>query len=212
MKLTRVAFAVVSVGLMGAAHGQPSGWYGGFSVGRSQTDMDKAGTDAALASAGIGGISSSVKDNDTGYKIRLGYQFSPNWAVEGGYVDFGKFKYNASFTTPVAGTASGDIEASGWNLDARGSLPMGERFSAFGKVGLMYSTAEANVSISAGGVGASDRAKARKTVPGLGLGVEYAATKAFALRAEWERYFRLGNADTGEGDVDLLSVGLDLRF
>ena len=45
-----------------------------------------------------------------------------------------------------------------------------------------------------------------------GLGVEFAVFMGFALRAEVERYSRIGNNDTGKQDVDMLSVAALYKF
>jgi len=47
----------------------------------------------------------------------------------------------------------------------------------------------------------------------LGLGAQYNLSKSVGLRAEWERYFDVGDADsTGEMDVDLISAGVVFKF
>jgi hypothetical protein len=41
----------------------------------------------------------------------------------------------------------------------------------------------------------------------------YDVSPKFAIRAEWERFDKVGDKNkTGEGDVDLLSVGLKFSF
>ena len=49
--------------------------------------------------------------------------------------------------------------------------------------------------------------------PLLGLGLAINISERIGLRAEWERYFDLGEEDTTtQGDIDLLTVGLTVRF
>jgi opacity protein-like surface antigen len=50
------------------------------------------------------------------------------------------------------------------------------------------------------------------TGPLLGAGVGYDLTRNVALRAEWDRYFRVGDASTGRGDIDQYTVGVAYRF
>jgi predicted porin len=45
-----------------------------------------------------------------------------------------------------------------------------------------------------------------------GLGAQYDFSKSTALRAEWERFENVVDTRTGEADVDLISVGLQVRF
>jgi OOP family OmpA-OmpF porin len=46
-----------------------------------------------------------------------------------------------------------------------------------------------------------------------GIGVSYNVSKTVAVRGEFERFLKLGDANTtGEGDVNLLSVGVVAKF
>jgi opacity protein-like surface antigen len=50
-------------------------------------------------------------------------------------------------------------------------------------------------------------------VPKLGLGAEYNLTKTVAVRAEYERYFNVGDKNqTGESDVGVWNVGVKMSF
>jgi opacity protein-like surface antigen len=46
----------------------------------------------------------------------------------------------------------------------------------------------------------------------VGLGAQYNLSKSVGLRAEWERYFEVGDNTTGEMDIDLISVGVVYKF
>jgi opacity protein-like surface antigen len=46
----------------------------------------------------------------------------------------------------------------------------------------------------------------------FGIGASYSFTRNLALRAEFERFLDVGDSDTGEGDVDLISIGVTFRF
>ena len=46
----------------------------------------------------------------------------------------------------------------------------------------------------------------------FGAGVKFDMTRNVALRAEWQRYKDMGGDDTGESDMDVLSVGVLYRF
>jgi OOP family OmpA-OmpF porin len=46
-----------------------------------------------------------------------------------------------------------------------------------------------------------------------GIGMKYDFTKQTGLRVEWEQYKNIGDKNvTGEGDVDLISVGIQFKF
>lgn len=188
---------------------QESGWYGGISIGQSKAKIDDPRIVSGLLSGGFSTTSISDDDRDTGYKLYGGYQFNKYFAIEGGYFDLGQFGFVA--TTLPPGSLSGTIELKGVNLDAVGILPISEKFSAFGRVGLNY--AEARDSFRGiGSVGViNPNPSKRDTNYKFGAGLEYAFTSALAIRGEVERY-RIDDAVGNRGDIDLLSIGLVYRF
>lgn len=212
MKLTHI-LAASAISLVTAA-AFAGDWYVAGSLGQSKVkDTGKSDIDAALVSVGVTGLSSSLDDTDTAYKLQLGYKFTPNWAIEGGYVDLGQFEYNAAFTGPVAGSANAKIEATGWNIAGVGTLPINDQFSVFGKLGLIDAKVKGSVSATGGGATASGSASKTKAKANWGIGANYAFDKQWGIRAEWERFNKLGDEDTtGESNVDLLSLGVVLNF
>jgi len=186
-----------------------SGWYVGANVGQSKAKIDDARIISGLQAGNIATTSINDDNRDTGYKLFGGYQFNKNFALEGGYFDLGRFGFTA--TTVPAGPLTGNIKLKGLNLDMVGTLPITEKFSAFGRVGVNY--AEAKDSFT--GTGAvhvlNPNPSKRDTNYKLGLGLQYALTDSLAVRAEAERY-RINDAVGNKGDVDLVSVGLVYRF
>ena len=90
-------------------------------------------------------------------------------------------------------------------------FPFNERFSVFGRVGLIY--AEAKDSFSGTGLVTAQNSIPRKSDTNykLGLGRQYHFTKSPGMRAEVERY-RINDAVGNNGDIDLLSISLVYRF
>ena len=186
-----------------------SGWYVGASGGRTRAKIDDARITSGLLGSGF--TASSIADDDraTGYKIFGGYQFNQNIALEGGYFDLGKFGYTA--TTVPAGTLNGDIRLKGLNLDTVGILPLTDKFSLLGRVGINYAQARDHFS-GTGAVNVLDPSPSKRQANvKYGLGMQYAFTDALAMRVEAERY-RINDAVGNRGDVDLFSVGLVYRF
>lgn len=185
------------------------GWYGGASIGRSAATIDDARIRSGLASGGLATSSISDRDRSTGFKLYGGYQLHPNFALEGGYFDLGKFGYTAN-TIPT-GTLDGTIKLKGFNLDAVGILPFTDRFSALGRVGLNYAQARDSFT----GTGAvrvtNPNPRDSGTNYKLGVGLQYAFTESLGVRAEAERY-RINDAVGNKGHVDLFSVGLVYSF
>lgn len=213
MKSTRISAALGLATLAALASlpamAQDSGWYGGASVGQSRATIDDARINSGLLSGGF--TSSTIVDDDrsTGYKIFGGYQLNKNFAVEGGYFDLGKFGYSA--TTVPAGTLNGTMKVRGLNLDLVGTLPLTEKFSVFGRVGVNYAQTRDHFS-GTGAVNVTNpNPRKNDTNYKAGLGLQYAFTDSLAMRLEAERY-RINDAVGNKGDVDLYSVGLVYRF
>lgn len=170
------ALACAALGASGPAFAE--GLSVGGSVGSSHWQGD-----------GVGGIASD--DSDTGYKLYLGWGFTPNFGLEAGYVDLGEFH------GPL-----GSLKADGAYLDAVGTLPLGLGFSGLGRVGVFNGRLRSDRL----GLGDSDRGSNWK----VGLGVQYDFNPKVSLRGEWERY-RFDALDTRD-DADLYSIGLNYRF
>ncbi len=187
-----------------------SGWYVGGNIGQSEATIDDKRITRSLLDIPVTTVSVDDDESDVGYKLFGGYQFNRYFALEAGYFDLGKFSFTATTTGPD-GTLKGDIEINGVNLDAVGFLPFGEKFAAFGRVGVNYADAQDSFS-GTGAVTVLDPSPSeRGTSYKFGLGLQYAVTESFGLRAEAERY-RIDDAVGNKGDVDLYSAGLVYRF
>jgi OOP family OmpA-OmpF porin len=191
------------------ASADDTGWYSGVNVGRSLAKIDDPRISASLQRSGF--VSSSITDDDraTGFKLYGGYQFNRYFALEGGYFDLGKFGYTA--TTVPAGTLRGDIRLKGLNLDTVGILPLTDRLSAFGRIGVAYADARDTFRGDGAVVLRNSSASKRQANIKFGVGMQYAVTDALAMRVEAERY-RVNDAIGNRGDVDLVSLGLLYRF
>jgi OOP family OmpA-OmpF porin len=99
----------------------------------------------------------------------------------------------------------------GLNIDAVGTVPIRDRFSAFGRVGLAYAEARDNFT----GTGAvnviNPNPRKGEVNYKIGAGLQYDFTPTIGVRFEAERY-RINDAVGNRADVDLISVGLIYRF
>lgn len=204
-----LGLAVLAVIASPFALADDTGWYGGVNVGRSTAKIDDARITSNLLGGGLAAGSISNDDRDTGYKLFGGYQFNRYFALEGGYFDLGKFGFSAN-TTP-AGTLNGTIRLKGVNLDAVGIVPITEKFSAFGRVGVNYAEARDTFSGSGAVTVLNSNPSKREANVKFGAGIQYDFTEALAMRLEAERY-RVNDAIGNRGDIDLVSVGLVYRF
>lgn len=186
-----------------------TGPYVGFGAGQSQAHIDHVRIQQSLMSQGLSTTTLTEDGQDTGYKAYLGFPIHPNWAVEAGYFDLGRFGFNA--TTSPNGSLTGSARIRGLNLDLVGTLPVTERWSLMGRVGAAHARAQSRFS-STGAVAVSDpTSDRRETNYKYGLGTQYAFTPSLSLRLEAERY-RVNDAVGRRGDVDLVTLGLVYRF
>ncbi|BCM26048.1 outer membrane beta-barrel protein [Methyloradius palustris] len=186
------------------------GFYAVGSVGWSKLDLDKGSIDSQLVSAGVTGLNSSTDESDVGYKLQLGYQFTENLAIEGGYIDLGKTSYSASYT---GGNANAEAKARGVNLSVVYIYPINNDFSVFGKIGIIDARVKASVVATGPGGTASASASSTDVKPTIGFGATYNLNETVGIRAEYEFFNKLGNSDsTGESNVNLVSAGLVYKF
>ena len=75
-------------------------------------------------------------DDDTGFKIFGGYQFLPWLGAELGYVDGGTA--SESYSDPDLGGAKLDVDVSAFTVAAVGTLPIGDMFELYGKLGMAF--------------------------------------------------------------------------
>ncbi|PLY40587.1 hypothetical protein CSZ94_20225 [Janthinobacterium sp. ROICE36] len=182
-----------------------SAWYLGAGVGQSRATIDEPRLRASLAANGESVTGFSKDQRDTGYKLFVGRQLNQYFAVEGGYFDLGKFDFKS--TTSGNGVLNGEAGFRGVNLDLLGQLPLSQRLSLLGRVGMHYTKTNTEFSGNRLLGSTNTHASERKLNAKLGLGLEYKFSEALALRGEVERY-RLNDAVGNRGDADLYSVSL----
>jgi OOP family OmpA-OmpF porin len=216
-RMKRLVKTVGAMGLVGCAVintqfavAEDSGWLAGLNVGQSRANIDDQRIIAELLGAGLSTTSYSEEDSDTAFKIFGGYKFNRHFALEGGYFSLGRFGYTA--TTLPAGTQSGTIKLQGLNFDAVGMLPITEKFSALGRVGLNYAQAKDNFASSGAVATPADSSPSKNDLNyKLGLGLQYDLTRKVGLRGEWERY-RMNDAVGNDVDINMYSAGVVVMF
>jgi OOP family OmpA-OmpF porin len=173
-----------------AAQLNMSSVYVGASVGQAKYKNACEGTSFA---------GTSCDDKDTAWRVLAGMQLNRNFAVELGYHNLGEIKASG-------GGVSASNKVHLGELVAIGALPVLNVLSVYGKLGGYYAKTELSSNIS--GVGGDE------TNTGLtyGAGVQWDAIPNLGLRVEWQRYDNVGGDATGEGDIDVLSIGAIWRF
>ena len=184
------------------------GWYIGGNIGRTRANFNNDAINNQFTGSGFAVTSTSTDNRSTGGKLFGGYQLTPNFALEGGYFDLGRFNYSG---TTTGGAYNGTTRVNGLNLDLVGTLPLSDRFSVLGRVGAAYARTRDDFS-STGFVPANTFNRSRnETGVKFGVGIQYAITEALSLRGELERY-RINDPIRNRSNVDMASIGLVYRF
>ena len=181
-KIAIAALAVAGFAVSSSALADSSGLYVGGNLGASVYDTRDAGHENA---------------NDLAWGLHAGYAFNRYLAVEAGYQNFGKGE---------AGRHAAESRA--YDASVRASLPLGERVSLFGKLGLAHIDAD----FTGPQAGFSDNEYGLK----LGVGAEFKLTPALGLQAQLTQYRGGPRMDSAQGsfgkNTSLMSLGLNYQF
>lgn len=205
LRLSLVVFAGIVSPLAMAGD---SGWYLGGNVGQSRAKIDDERIIGSLLGGGFTTTSIIDDNRELAYKVFGGYQFNKYFALESGYFDMGEFGFTA--TTVPPGTLNGQMKLKGLNFDAVGMLPIANKFSAFGRIGVNYAETKSYFTGSGAIIAPANRSK-RAANYKFGLGLQYDFTKSLGMRVEAERY-RIDDSVGNKGDIDFISLGLVYRF
>lgn len=187
------------------------GWYAGLTLGASNAELPNT----LVYSPGAVSYSLSGDQRDQGFKVLAGYRFNRYFAMEGGYAHLGEFRGTPDITAPITAAINADLRTRGLVVDAVGIVPMRPGLSLYGKAGAFLSgTRTFRAASGAAGLplGLSPTDITDEINPKVGLGIKYDLTENATLRGELERYWGVRDYGTGEQDVDLYSIGLNLRF
>ena len=167
--------------------------YVGLSIGQATIED-------ACESSGISVV--SCEDSDTSFKVYGGAKTHQNFAFEVAYIDMGESVITGNVDTLT-------IEAASLNSSIFGIIPASYNVDIFAKVGLMYWEAK---KFSSGTFnGAIARSEGADIT--FGFGANFGVSRTFALRAEFEKFPRVGGVKTtGESGVTLITLGVALYF
>ena len=140
-------------------------------------------------------------ESGTAFKLLGGYRFAPNFAIEGGYMSYGKSKarddvLDIGLDTTVNGFGIGGAFhhdfTSNWNFVAR----------------LGVAQMKAKLKATSGGVTGSDSDSSAQLYGGLGIG--YKLTPQMSVDAAWD--FSRAKYSGEKLDVSAYSIGLTFSF
>lgn len=142
-----------------------------------------AGPVAAQLYLGAGVGDGKTDSHHNSWKLYGGYQLTPTWGLELGYIDLGTYR-------------NADIES--WSLSGTGTMPLNDRWSLLGKVGATENRPQA---IGAG----------KHTGLLLGVGVGYSISKNVGMRLEYEDLGKLSKNAPG-GDTTGKNWALSAKY
>jgi opacity protein-like surface antigen len=166
----------------------------------ASTSMDASLQDFTEVVAIIGDRSTvlgSAKDTKSkGYNVTVGYQLGSYFAVEGSYVQAGKFTYD--FLLPGEGPGGADavgrwrIKPVGPTVSAVGLLPLGPYFSLDGHLGFFFVESKHKITVDFGsGAGPEGESLSdARTAPFYGAGFSWWITGQVALRLGFNEYHK----------------------
>lgn len=163
--------------------------YGGASIG--QTSDSTCNSVSDQAGPLLGGFDCP---SPTGWKVFGGYQFAPNLAVEGAYVDFGDGE--ATGTIPVIpginavpNATSLTTSATGFGVSGVAIAPVTDEVNVFGKMGILAWERESVATVAGlGGSSITQQADTDGVDLSLGAGAEYKINENWGVRGEVEHY------------------------
>jgi len=187
-----------------------NGPYVSVNLGAGISSLKKGGIDSAVGAQNVNVSSGSSDTQDTIYGFNLGYRLSPNFAFEGGYVNLGEYGYQSNTADPVAGAVTGHFKSYGFTAAGVGILPLVNKVSLYGKLGVV----EAHTTLTAYGSPGINTSNVSYDSTGLlvGAGASYDITPQIATTLEWNRYGHLGNPGTAYAAVNTYTLGLKYKF
>lgn len=207
-------------GPAGAA--QPGLYVGGF-YGDASKDIEQQPFDefadfiAQEFQFTPGDTTRSFKDDDSAYGFLVGYRLTPYLAFEGGFMDLGKVRYRYSSHgdfegDPATLSMSFTSSTSGIAVSALGILPLSYRWEVYARGGVLIGSNDLDIFLTDGVGRASDRQSKSSTDLLGGVGLSFSFAEIYQARLEYQRVFDAGEDETGEADVDLISIGITVTF
>lgn len=208
------------------ARSEHSGVYFGVSLGQvTLKDLDAAVAQATadlqaeadlLFGPGAATAIGKSEDSSPAVKLFAGYRFNKYLALEGMFAHLGQFEAKLSATDGVDTISESESwKVNGFGGAVVGDLPIGSRFALSARLGLIAAFTQWDWSSTDTMLGFTDKLSdsAWDVSPFYGVGARFNFSRSFAIRAEYERYSKVGDAKrTGEFDLDMITAGVVFTF
>lgn len=220
---TNLAATFALIGCASVASAAAPGFYMAGTVGYSSADVDSSYQedldDIVISMWDFVGLDvvdgdSDLDKSDVGFDIALGYQVSAYFALEAGYFDLGKLRYEAEGTVTDGvdlydATTGVNMGIKGPSVSAIGIWPVNDRVSVDFRAGALFAKLKATVHASIDGESASDSESESGTSLLLGTGVSFALSERMALRVG---YTRVSGGELEGAKINRFSAGLRVAF
>jgi OmpA-OmpF porin, OOP family len=185
----QILVALAAMALSSLASAQT---YGVVSFGGSKVAIDCEGAE-------------KCDESGTSFKLLGGYKFSPNVALEGGYMSFGKAKFADAGDT-------GSVSVGGFGIGGAFHQELSPNWMFVARAGLGFMTTKLAANVA--GVGSGSTSDNNVAVYG-GLGLGYKINKQMSIDASWDfskgKYNKDG-FDLGSANVNAYSIGMTFAF
>lgn len=202
MKKTAIALAVALAGFATVAQAAPKDntWYTGGKLGWSQ--YHDVGTGSGIYNESNDG---PTHKNQLGAGAFVGYQANQYLGFEMGYDWLGRMPYKGDVT-------NGAFKAQGVQLAAKLSYPIAQDLDLYTRLGGMVWRADSKANVPSENFHASNHDTGVSPLAAVGL--EYAVTKNWATRLDYQWVNNIGDAATvgARPDNGMLSLGVSYRF
>lgn len=178
-----ILLCVAALALSGAAVAQP---YGVVSAGGSRHDIDCDGF-------------ASCDKSGTAFKLLGGYKFTPNWAMEGGYFNYGKSKASDP-------GVSAEVKVDGFGIGGAFHQDLSPDWNFVARLGVASMKAKGTASSGAISGTVSDR----KAQLYGGVGIGYKLSKSMSIDAAIDA--SRAELEGDKANVTAFSVGLTFGF
>ncbi len=150
-----------------------------------------------------------LDDKAKRYSMTVGYQLGSYFAVEGTYIDFGKYTYDYVILTgdaqaPVEHPGKLTMKPRGPTVSAVGLLPLGDYFSLDGHAGFLFIDNKYKLSVD------NERVSFSQSKTGIyyGAGFAWWVTGQVALRVGYNKFER----GVFEGDTSQYTLGIRYSY
>lgn len=215
----KLAVAAMTLGLLpGADALAQEGLYSGIFGGVSLMDM---GSESGLRRSFFGNTpvdGSSLDDSDGAYGVYVGYRWNSYVATELGYVNLGEGLFEAELSDPALVAEptvfSARLRTTGITAAMLGIFPVAGMFDLHGRAGIYYADTRyrERQDFTDSDTFLSAESKANSFDAFAGIGAAWNFDDNYSLRVEYQKFLNVGDKDdTGEVDVDLLTIGVLFR-